>query len=105
MLSNIEISVLAQSVSGFFSGIEPDERFVLALLAILMSTVVLITLGCTAFSAANSMHRRRLEADLKQDMLDRGMTADEIAKIIESAAPPENGVDRWIASWCKHKKC
>jgi hypothetical protein len=38
-------------------------------------------------------------------MLDRGMTADEIAKVIESATPPEMGFDRWVASWCKNKKC
>jgi hypothetical protein len=36
-------------------------------------------------------------------MLDRGMSADEIAKIIESAMPPEDACERVIASWAKKK--
>lgn len=37
-------------------------------------------------------------------MIERGMSADEIATIIESASPPEDGYQRWIASWGKQKK-
>jgi hypothetical protein len=41
--------------------------------------------------------------DLKRDMIERGMSADEIAKVIESATPPDDATQRWIASWAKKK--
>jgi hypothetical protein len=37
----------------------------------------------------NSIHRRRAEMDLKREMIERGMSADEIAKVIESSAPKD----------------
>jgi hypothetical protein len=49
----------------------------------------------------DAAHRRRTEADLKREMLDRGMSVDEIVKVIEAAAPPEDAAGRWIASWGK----
>lgn len=42
--------------------------------------VALIVTGVTVSGIA----RRRIEAGLKQDMLDRGMSADEIATVIEA---------------------
>ena len=50
------------------------------------------------------MHRRRLENELKKEMIDRNLSSDEIATIIEAAPPPEDGLDRWIASWGEKKK-
>jgi hypothetical protein len=44
-----------------------------------------------------------VEAEMKRDMIERGMSADEIAKIIEAASPPEDGTQRWIASWARKK--
>jgi hypothetical protein len=41
--------------------------------------------------------------ELKRDMIDRGMSAEEIAKIIESATPPEDATQRLIASWARKK--
>jgi hypothetical protein len=67
------------------------------------ATGVFISLAGITASVVNSVHRRRIEESLKQDMLDRGMTAEEIVKVIESAAPPEDATGRWIASWCKKK--
>ena len=32
------------------------------------------------------MHKNRLEAGLKQSLIDQGFTADEIAKIVEATA-------------------
>jgi hypothetical protein len=40
---------------------------------------------------------------MKRDMIERGMSADEITKVIEAAMPPEDATQRWIASWAK--KC
>jgi hypothetical protein len=80
-----------------------EQWFVLALVAIGCVTAVIISLAGIAASVVSAVHRRRIEENLKQDMLDRGMTADEIVKVIESAAPPEDATGRWIASWCKKK--
>jgi hypothetical protein len=100
-----QMLLVAQSASGYLSEIRPDAKAGLLFAALALGTLIVIVLGCVSWSVANSMHRRRLEADLKRDMLDRGMTADEIAKVIESATPPEKGFDRWVASWGKNKKC
>jgi hypothetical protein len=87
-----------------FFGLDANQRFVLILTLIGCVTGVLISLAGIIVSVINSTHRRRVEADLKREMLDRGMSADEVVKVIESAAPPEDPTGRWIASWCKHKK-
>jgi hypothetical protein len=95
------------SVSGAFSdlltNISPEQRFI----------VVIVTIGCILggilglvgiiSKTVGSIHRHRAEMDLKREMIDRGMSADDIAKIIESAAPPEDATQRLIASWAKPK--
>jgi hypothetical protein len=89
--------------SGLLHGIDADKRFVLLIIAIGCGTgIILGTFGILS-SVFNSLHRRRVETDLKRDMIDRGMSADEIAKIIESAMPPEDATQRLIASWAKKK--
>ena len=105
----LAIFVLAQQTpqdawSETLFGLDPEKRFVLLMVAIGCATgIILGGLGIIA-GAVNSVHRRRTEMAMKRDMIDRGMSADEIAKIIESAAPPEDATQRWIASWgCKKK--
>jgi hypothetical protein len=85
------------------SGIDAEMRVLLLIVGIGCATgIILGTFGIVS-SAINSIHRRRTEVDLKREMIERGMTADEIAKIIESASPPEDATQRWIASWAKKK--
>jgi hypothetical protein len=88
----------------FLSGFDPHQRFSLVLTVIGCATGVVITLGKFAASYANTAQRRRLEADLKREMLDRGMSADEIVKIIESSAPSEDFYARAVDAWGKRKK-
>jgi hypothetical protein len=89
--------------SSAFEGIDADKRFVLLIVGIGCGTgIILGTLGILS-GAISSVHRRRAEMELKRDMIDRGMSADEIAKIIESATPPEDATQRLIASWAKKK--
>jgi hypothetical protein len=87
-----------------FFGLDPDNRFTLLIVAIGCATGVLCTLVVFASSTINSIHRRRVEADMKREMIERGMSAEEIAKIVESASPPEDATQRWIASWANKKK-
>ncbi len=91
------------AVEAFF-GLGADERFVVLLVAIGCGTGVIIVLSYFAGEVIGTVHRRNAEYELKRDMLDRGMTAEEIAQVIETAAPPEDGVERWITSWGRCKK-
>jgi len=50
---------------------------------------VICTLITFVSSTINSIHHRRVEADMKREMIERGMSADEITKVIEAAMPPE----------------
>lgn len=86
-----------------FFGFDDEKAFVIVLTALGCGTAVVISLAGIVYSCIDSMHRRRNEADLKRDMLDRGMSADEISKVIEAASPPENPTARWLDSWCKKK--
>lgn len=84
-------------------GLDQGQFFVVVLTAIGCFTGVVVSLAGIAYSCIDAIHRRRNEADLKRDMLDRGMSADEIVKVIEAASPPENPTARWLDSWCKKK--
>jgi hypothetical protein len=84
--------------------VDSDNRFALYVIIIGCITGVISTIVIFTSSTINSIHRRRVEAEMKRDMIERGMSADEIAKIIEAASPPEDGTQRWIASWGNKKK-
>ena len=95
---------VTDSSGHLFFGLENDERFVVLLTLIACVTVVLIGIVSSVYYAVVSIHRRNAEYNLKQDMLDRGMSAEDIAKVIEASAPPEDATSRWIDSWCKSRK-
>ena len=101
-----QLLLLAQdsTASEAFFGLGADERFVVLIVAIGCGTGVLIALTVIISNVVSSVHRRNSEYELKREMLDRGMTAEEIAQVIETAPPPEDGVERWIASWGRCKK-
>ncbi|MCG8449588.1 MAG: hypothetical protein MI725_08420 [Pirellulales bacterium] len=78
-----------------FFGLDQDQRFVLLLVAIGCATAVLIAITAIGAGVYNSVKRRRQDMELKQEMLDRGMSAEEIAEVIK-ATPVEDYVSRWI---------
>lgn len=92
--------VLAQ-MSEFLSGVDPDQKFVLVIVAMGCLTIVAIALSGILGGIWCSVRVKQTEADLKRDMLDRGMSAEEIEKVIEAA--PRSGFDRWVSDWCKKK--
>lgn len=96
--------LLADWATDSLSALDPDKRFALITVVVGCATGVICTLVVFISSTINSVHRRRIEADMKRDMLDRGMSAQDIATIIEAAAPPEDGTQRWIASWARPKR-
>lgn len=84
-----------------FLGLDAEQRFVVVIIAIGCTTAVLIVLSGVFLGVWNSVRHKQIEADLKRDMLDRGMSAEEIEQVIE--AKPKEGVDLWIATWKKNK--
>jgi hypothetical protein len=99
-------TLLAQATDPWaetFFGLDADKRFVLMIIAIGCTTGVICTVvGCVS-SAASSMHRHRLDAEMKRDLLDRGMSAEEIARVVESSQP-RDFLDRWAASFGPKKR-
>jgi hypothetical protein len=93
--------LLADWFTGTMSDLDPNKRFALLTVVIGCTMGVICTVVVFVSSTINSIHRRRVEADMKREMIERGMSADEIAKIIEVASPPEDATQRWIASWAK----
>ena len=89
--------------SQVFFGLDDGQRFVLMIIAIGCSTAVIITVSGIAAGVYTTVRKRRQDMELKQEMLDRGMSAEEIAEVIK-AAPVEDGISRWVESWSKKKK-
>jgi len=96
--------LLADLGTDLASGLDGNTRFTLLVVGIGCATGVICVLVVFISGTINSIHRRRVDAEMKREMLDRGMSADDITKIIESAAPPEDATQRWIASWAKPQK-
>src|SRR5881392_1733344 len=98
------IPLFADWGTDLFSGLTADKRFALIVVVVGCFTGVVCTVVMFVSSAVVSIHRRRTEIEIKREMIERGMSADEITKIIEAASPPEDATQRWIASWAKSKK-
>ncbi|HVT26727.1 MAG TPA: hypothetical protein VHE81_01805 [Lacipirellulaceae bacterium] len=96
--------LLADWWTSTFGNLEPNQRFALIVVIVGCATGVICTLVVFVASTVNSIHHRRVESAMKREMIERGMGADEITKIIEAAIPPEDATQRWIASWAKTKK-
>ncbi|TWT37962.1 hypothetical protein KOR34_29280 [Posidoniimonas corsicana] len=81
--------LLAQDASYPSMNINSDQFFVLVIIAIGCLTALLITVFSICAGMASSLHRSRMENDLKREMLDRGMTADEIETVIKASKPTD----------------
>lgn len=70
-------------------GLDPSMRFSLLVVAIGCLTGLIITVVCVVSAAMSQAQQRRIETELKREMLDRGMSADEVAKVIKASAAEE----------------
>jgi hypothetical protein len=76
-------------------GIESDEQFFKIIVGVVLALIPLVYAAC--FMALRAWHRAKdreaererieIEADLKEKMVDRGMSADEIAKVLSARLP------------------
>ena len=85
-----------------FFGLSADQRFVVLLVAIGCLTGLLLGLTGILAGIWCSVRNKQIEADLKQEMLDRGMTSEQIEQVIK--AQPKEGIDHWMEVWAKKKK-
>jgi hypothetical protein len=83
----------------FFSDFDSNQRFVLAIIGLSGAIFLILILGGVIAGVWSSFKEKQIEADLKRDMLDRGMTPAEIQQVIE--AKPRSGFDKWCQSWTK----
>src|SRR5262245_60783304 len=106
MIDLLSSELLAAGLfTDLLSGMDTGERTGIIIVAIGCGTGIILGLAGIIYSAFDSVHRRRMEIGLKQEMIERGMTVDEIVKVIECAPPLEDATQRWIASWAdKNKK-
>jgi len=95
--------LLADLPNSLLTKLDADKQFALIVIVFGCLTGVICTIVVFTSNTITSIHRRRLEVDMKREMIDRGMTADEIVKVIEAAPPLEDGTQRWIASWGRKK--
>jgi hypothetical protein len=87
-----------KDLHGLWQEFFPEQRFVLMIVAIAVGAGLVIALTGIIAGTISALHARNLQAEMKRDMLDRGMSADEIAKVLQA---PEDAVSRAIGSWCK----
>ena len=86
-----------------FSGLEQSQRFVLLIVAIGCLTIIIVSTVAIVSTLIDTMHKRRVETEMKRELLDRGMSADEVARVVESAQP-KDFLERWAAAQGKAKK-
>lgn len=94
------LALLAQaSQPGFFtsliSGFDPQQRFVLCIVAMGCFTGLTIALVGTIAGVWQSVRRREAELELTRDLLDQGKSAEEIEKIIRPADGFARAAERW----------
>jgi hypothetical protein len=80
----------SSSWTSFFMDIAPEQRWLLLVITIGCLVGLITTVAAIVMSSLRSIYKQRTETDLKRELVERGMSADEIAKIIQAAAP-ENG--------------
>ena len=81
MLGELEMRSVPENFWDWAATVPSQERF--WLLFICLTAVVLMTSIVSA--TIYGMHRNRVEDSLKRELLDRGMTAEEIATIMNKA--------------------
>lgn len=87
--------LLAQvtDVQTFWSGFDGEQRFVLAIVGIVCGTTAVLFLTGIIAGVFYTIRAKQIDVDLKRDMLDRGMTADEIDKVLSGQ------YSHWWGGW------
>jgi len=76
--------ILASSFWQWVQSMPHPEAIIMPIFFVTLTAIV------TSGIVVNAIHRRRAETDLKRELLERGMSADEIATVIR-ATPTRGG--------------
>ncbi len=71
-------------MSGFLSRLNSEDAIPIVTVAIVFGAPALVVLGAIASVCFYKIRKLTTSAQLKQDMLDRGMSAEEIKTVLES---------------------
>jgi hypothetical protein len=84
--------------TNWLEGFDADQRFSLVVVCIVFAAGIIVASIAIIGGLAQSIHLRRMVMELKRDMLDRGMSSEEIARVVEAmpqnAAGCSNGTQR-----------
>jgi hypothetical protein len=69
--------------------IQPDERFALCITSVVVGLTAVVCIIGLISHTVGKIHRTRVEAALKRELLDRGLSAEEIVNIVEASASPQ----------------
>ena len=81
-----------------FFGLEAEHRFVLLLVAVGCLTFVITLIAALIAGTMRKMRQAKLDDALKREMIERGMSAEEIAEVIQAESPPEDYLNRLLDS-------
>jgi hypothetical protein len=76
----------ANSLVDLLMSIDSEQRWLLLVIAIGCSVGLILGIVSLVMSGVGSMQKSRAELALKREMLDRGMSADEIATVIAATS-------------------
>jgi signal transduction histidine kinase len=66
----------------FLMTFDASMRFPLIIVSIVFGTILLVIVAGIIAGTVNSMHKHRLDDALKRELVDRGMSAEEIERIV-----------------------
>jgi hypothetical protein len=82
----------AETASNTFAGLikelSPGDRAPAVVMVVVAGVSLIIVVAGIASKTACRIHKARLEDTLKRELVDRGFSADEIAKIVETSTLP-----------------
>jgi hypothetical protein len=82
----LTMSAVPVNLWEWLAPIEPDERFALCITLVVFGILALvIVVGLMALTIFK-IHRTRVEAALKRELLDRGLSVEEIASVITATS-------------------
>jgi hypothetical protein len=77
----------------WLSTLEPHGRLALSVTTVVLSLVASVLVALIVAVTVRGIHQRRLEDALKRELLDRGLSAEEIDMIVR-ATPTKGGPAR-----------
>ena len=76
------------SIAEWFTTLQPGDRLPVIIVGMTMGAFALVVIVTVVAGTVYKMHKNRLADSLKRELLERGMSADEIVTVI--SAKPKN---------------